>query len=91
MDPAAASGEQATAAALFFRSLRKTYRDGYALLTDLEEVSNTAGVTPTTPAPAHRYGSVTMPFGKHKAGGSPRSTRLICFGSSTTSRPWTAR
>ena len=66
MDPAAAPGEQAAAERLFFRSLRKAYHDGYAVLTDLKEVSNTTGVTPTTHASSHRYGSVTMPFGKHK-------------------------
>ena len=64
MDRAAAPGEQATAAGLFFRSLRKAYRDGYALLADLAEVSNVPGSGLTTTS--SRYGTVTMPFGKHK-------------------------
>ncbi len=66
LDPAAAPGEQAAAERLFFRSLRKAYRDGYAFLTDLEEVSNAAGAGPTGTHQSHRYGTVTMPFGKHK-------------------------
>ena len=66
MDPAAAPGEQAAAEGLFFRSLRKAYRDGYALLTDLAEVSNAPGSGLTGATTSNRYGSVTMPFGKHK-------------------------
>ena len=65
MDAAAAPGEQATAASMFFRELRKAYRDGYALLADLAEVSNTTA-PPLPPAPSHCYGTVRMPFGKHK-------------------------
>ena len=66
MDPAATPGEQAAAERLFFRSLRRTYRDGYAFLTDLEEVSNATGAPQTAATSANRYGSVMMPFGKHK-------------------------
>jgi len=66
MDPAAAPGEQAAAAGMFFRSLRKAYRDGHALLTDLAEVSAATGGATTAATPSNRYGAVTMPFGKHK-------------------------
>ena len=65
MDAAAAPGEQATAASMFFRELRKTYHDGYALLADLAEFSN-ATVAPSAPAPSPCYSTVRMPFGKHK-------------------------
>ena len=65
LDPAAAPGEQTAAEKLFFRSLRKVYPDGYAVLADME-ASSTAKAVPATPSPSHRYGAVTMPFGKHK-------------------------
>jgi hypothetical protein len=58
MDAAASPHEQNTAAAFFFRELRKQFPDGYGLL---------AAFGNGSPPPARSvYGSVTMPFGKHK-------------------------
>ena len=62
MDPAAAPGEQTAAAVAFFRSFRRDYRDGYALLADFAESSNTTRAS----VPSNHYGAVTMTFGKHR-------------------------
>jgi hypothetical protein len=90
MDPPP-TGEQAAAAGLFFRSLRKDYRDGQRLLTDLAEDGN---ATQAAPALQPLHPTATAPsrclLVNIKAVRSPRSTRLISSGSWTTSRPWIA-
>ena len=60
-DSAASPNEQAAAAGLLFRSLRRQYSDGYTLLTEREGAGNSSSVA----AASSRYGAVTMPFGKY--------------------------
>ena len=58
MDRGANPHEQNTAAAFFFRELRKQFPDGYPLIAVFGN-----GSAPPTKSP---YGAIQMPFGKHK-------------------------
>jgi hypothetical protein len=58
MDRGANPHEQNTAAAFFFRELRKHFPDGYVLLETFKNGS--------APPARSVYGSVVMPFGKYR-------------------------
>ena len=58
MDRAANVHEQNAAAVFFFRELRKHFPDGYGLLATIGNGS--------APPAKSAYGSITMPFGKHR-------------------------
>jgi hypothetical protein len=56
-DRAAPVGEIASAGACLIKQLRKRFPDGYILLAELDGSHDSED---------SKYGSVTMPFGKHK-------------------------